>query len=137
MIVHSHGLTLMRAAAAASAPAQHAQVLSARLGMSLADGRTLRARQVVNAAGAWADAVGALAGAAPIGLEVVPGLGPHEDAQAVLLELQAVAQQGERERENRRLAPARRRLVAVEGDVTNRNAPFGVITMDVGVVNVP
>jgi len=36
--------------------------------LGLADGRRLRARQVVNAAGAWADAVGALAGAAPIGL---------------------------------------------------------------------
>jgi len=34
----------------------------------LADGRRLRARQVVNAAGAWADAVGAALGAAPIGL---------------------------------------------------------------------
>lgn len=37
--------------------------------LTLADGRTLRARQVVNAAGAWADQVGALAGAAPIALE--------------------------------------------------------------------
>jgi D-arginine dehydrogenase len=36
--------------------------------LALADGRRLRARQVVNAAGAWADVVGALAGAAPIGL---------------------------------------------------------------------
>lgn len=37
--------------------------------LRLADGRTLRTRQIVNAAGAWADAVGALAGAASIGLE--------------------------------------------------------------------
>ncbi len=37
--------------------------------LTLADGRTLRARQVVNAAGAWADVVAGLAGAAPIGLE--------------------------------------------------------------------
>lgn len=37
--------------------------------LHLADGRQLRARQVVNAAGAWADVVGTLAGAAPIGLE--------------------------------------------------------------------
>ncbi|MEK8051374.1 FAD-dependent oxidoreductase [Ideonella sp. DXS22W] len=37
--------------------------------LTLADGRCLRARQLVNAAGAWADAVGVLAGAAPIGLE--------------------------------------------------------------------
>ncbi|MEQ8964314.1 MAG: FAD-dependent oxidoreductase [Azospirillaceae bacterium] len=34
----------------------------------LADGRTVTAAIVVNAAGAWAEAVGALAGAAPIGL---------------------------------------------------------------------
>jgi D-arginine dehydrogenase len=33
------------------------------------DGRTFEAAQVVNAAGAWADAVGALAGAQPIGLQ--------------------------------------------------------------------
>jgi D-arginine dehydrogenase len=37
--------------------------------LTLADGRTLRARQVVNAAGAWADVVAGLAGATPIGLE--------------------------------------------------------------------
>lgn len=36
--------------------------------LTLADGRRLHARQVVNAAGAWADVVGAMAGAAPIGL---------------------------------------------------------------------
>jgi D-arginine dehydrogenase len=35
----------------------------------LADGDAVRARHVVNAAGAWADVVGALAGARPIGLE--------------------------------------------------------------------
>ena len=35
----------------------------------LADGRTLRARALVNAAGAWADAVAALCGVRPIGLE--------------------------------------------------------------------
>lgn len=37
--------------------------------LKLADGRQLRACQVVNAAGAWADVVAGLAGAAPIGLE--------------------------------------------------------------------
>ena len=36
--------------------------------ITLADGRQLRAGTVVNAAGAWADALGALAGAAPIAL---------------------------------------------------------------------
>ncbi len=36
--------------------------------LDLADGSQVRARCVVNAAGAWADALGALAGAAPIGL---------------------------------------------------------------------
>lgn len=36
--------------------------------ITLADGSTLRARQLVNAAGAWADALGQQAGAAPIGL---------------------------------------------------------------------
>lgn len=36
--------------------------------VDLADGSQVRARCVVNAAGAWADALGALAGAAPIGL---------------------------------------------------------------------
>lgn len=37
--------------------------------LTLADGQRLQARQVVNAAGAWADGVGALAGARPIGLQ--------------------------------------------------------------------
>jgi D-arginine dehydrogenase len=37
--------------------------------LDLADGSQVRARCVVNAAGAWADALAALAGAAPIGLE--------------------------------------------------------------------
>jgi len=37
--------------------------------ITLADGEALRARDVVNAAGAWADEVAALFGAAPIGLE--------------------------------------------------------------------
>lgn len=37
--------------------------------LSLSDGQPLQALQVVNAAGAWADAVGALAGANPIGLQ--------------------------------------------------------------------
>lgn len=37
--------------------------------ITLGDGETLRATTVVNAAGAWADAVGALFGAGPIGLE--------------------------------------------------------------------
>jgi len=36
--------------------------------LTLADGRTVRAAQVVNAAGAWADEVGAALGAAPVGL---------------------------------------------------------------------
>ena len=36
--------------------------------VELADGRTLRARTVVNAAGAWADELGAVFGARPIGL---------------------------------------------------------------------
>ena len=36
--------------------------------LSLADGRTIAARAVVNAAGAWAEQVGSLCGAAPIGL---------------------------------------------------------------------
>ncbi|MEO7941005.1 MAG: FAD-dependent oxidoreductase, partial [Burkholderiaceae bacterium] len=36
--------------------------------LACADGRTTQARTVVNAAGAWADQVGALCGAAPIGL---------------------------------------------------------------------
>ena len=37
--------------------------------VTLADGRALRARHLVNAAGAWADALAGLAGARPIGLE--------------------------------------------------------------------
>jgi D-arginine dehydrogenase len=37
--------------------------------LALADGRTLRARVVVDAAGAWADVVAALCGARPVGLE--------------------------------------------------------------------
>ena len=37
--------------------------------VKLADGRSVAARHIVNAAGAWADVVGALAGARPIGLE--------------------------------------------------------------------
>lgn len=37
--------------------------------VTLADGRTLQARTIVNAAGAWADVVAALAGVPPIGLE--------------------------------------------------------------------
>lgn len=37
--------------------------------ITLADGRTLQARAIVNAAGAWADVVAALAGVPPIGLE--------------------------------------------------------------------
>ena len=37
--------------------------------IGLGDGQAVRAAQVVNAAGAWADEVGALFGAAPIGLE--------------------------------------------------------------------
>ena len=36
--------------------------------ITLANGETVQARQVVNAAGAWADVVGQMAGAAPIGL---------------------------------------------------------------------
>ena len=36
--------------------------------IALADGHTVRARTVVNAAGAWADAVAALCGARPVGL---------------------------------------------------------------------
>ena len=37
--------------------------------LALQDGATLQARHVVNAAGAWADRLGQLAGAAPIGLQ--------------------------------------------------------------------
>lgn len=37
--------------------------------LALADGRTVCARTVVNAAGAWADAVARVCGAAPVGLE--------------------------------------------------------------------
>ncbi len=37
--------------------------------LTLADGATVQARHVVNAAGAWADQLGQLAGAAPIGLQ--------------------------------------------------------------------
>ncbi|KQM68689.1 FAD-binding oxidoreductase [Xylophilus sp. Leaf220] len=37
--------------------------------IALADGRTLQARTLVDAAGAWADALAAMAGAPPIGLE--------------------------------------------------------------------
>lgn len=37
--------------------------------VTLADGRTLQARVLVNAAGAWADVIGQMAGAPPIGLE--------------------------------------------------------------------
>ncbi|MBL8362906.1 MAG: FAD-binding oxidoreductase [Rubrivivax sp.] len=37
--------------------------------VALADGRTVRAGQIVNAAGAWADVVAALFGAVPVGLE--------------------------------------------------------------------
>ena len=37
--------------------------------VTLADGATVSARNIVNAAGAWADELGALAGARPIGLE--------------------------------------------------------------------
>lgn len=37
--------------------------------LTLTDGRSLHARQVVNAAGAWADVLGGMAGAQPIGLE--------------------------------------------------------------------
>ena len=37
--------------------------------ITLADGRALRARTLVNAAGAWADVVAAMAGVPPIGLE--------------------------------------------------------------------
>lgn len=47
----------------------HAEREAGAWSLELADGRTLRARTVVNAAGAWADDVAARCGATPLGLQ--------------------------------------------------------------------
>jgi serine protease len=52
IVKYKQDAVLMRAASAANAPAQHAQVLSARLGMTLTDGRTIGSdMQVLKARG--------------------------------------------------------------------------------------
>lgn len=62
--MRSRGGTLATGAALAGARRE-----STHWTLSLADGQTVRAGTVVNAAGAWADAVASLCGIAPIGLE--------------------------------------------------------------------
>jgi len=48
---------------------QHAQAAGGQWRVALADGRTLRSRTLVNAAGAWADEVARRCGARPLGIQ--------------------------------------------------------------------
>jgi D-arginine dehydrogenase len=51
------------------AEVQHAQTRAGQWHIALADGRTVRARTLVNAAGAWADALAQRCGVAPLGVQ--------------------------------------------------------------------
>lgn len=69
--LHAHYLA--RARASGAEIVCRAQVVAIERGtewrLDLADGRTVRARKVVNAAGAWADGLATMAGAKPCGIQ--------------------------------------------------------------------